>query len=943
MALTKEQLLQAYKDGKIKDKATLTSFVMFKDLEDNIDNELPAVQKIMAKMKVEPKMAKSELIAIIKSVLPKVEDGKTPTDQEIEELIKPLLPKVKDGKAPTKEDLIKLIKPLIPQIDEDQIATRVTKAALKELEQLIPSIDTITDEMESKLPVLGEKFRDGLEILQDDERLDVSAIKGLDEYENIVKLSKQPKIGGGSTARNFYQLFDVPQAYGGHAGKALRVNTAETGLEFFTGSGLIEWGEIGGTVTDQTDLTTYLSTNYVPYTGANANVNLGAYDLAATDLTSTSLTGGMTKDVAGLLTTAIADTDYQQPITWGDGLEYAAGTAKIDHNTTNLKITATEINTIQDIDVTATPSFNGVTLTGNSLVTSTNELQFRDSALSVYSSADGFLTLKADSRVEVESPIFSTDERLIVHTGSETVGTASYDVASMGGSLTSGIANITYKGFNLNTVIYPNANDVTAMTCFYAAPTVLGTGTHADTRGIYVGPILVAGDFTNVDGIIMAPNFTSGTVGTYKGLNLKDKTGGTTPTTGYQIFVEKLTATNPYEIWMDSTSAMYFRDTAIHIASLNDGRLDLTADVAIDLNTANVLLTGDLGITGTRVTKGWFTDLEVTNAIAADITGNAATATALETARTIGGVSFDGTANITVASATGGFDVTGGNLTVAEKLDVGQLGGALGSIIRAQDSASQVAYNALAGGCTNINPINPMLTLGLSFIGTVEGGSSGTPMIIYAGGMYTAGRGATAASSSTVLNIATGFGVRTRVDSAVGSGASGSCNIVTAYGVEVENFTVANGGTIGTATAFYDAGQTRGGTANWGLGINTANNYINGALSVGKNTTPGFKLDVAGDFKATGYSQNIVAKTAAYTATTTDDVITCGAGNETFTIDLPAVVSGKVYTIKNVGTGVITVDADTTGSTTIDGSATITLSQYDSIKLICDASVYWII
>jgi len=46
-----------------------------------------------------------------------------------------------------------------------------------------------------------------------------------------------------------------------------------------------------------------------------------------------------------------------------------------------------------------------------------------------------------------------------------------------------------------------------------------------------------------------------------------------------------------------------------------------------------------------------------------NITGNAGTATALQNARTIGGVSFNGTANITVASATGGFTVTGGALT----------------------------------------------------------------------------------------------------------------------------------------------------------------------------------------------------------------------------------------------------------------------------------------
>ena len=36
--------------------------------------------------------------------------------------------------------------------------------------------------------------------------------------------------------------------------------------------------------------------------------------------------------------------------------------------------------------------------------------------------------------------------------------------------------------------------------------------------------------------------------------------------------------------------------------------------------------------------------------VVSDISGNAATATALETARTIAGVSFDGTANISIAS-----------------------------------------------------------------------------------------------------------------------------------------------------------------------------------------------------------------------------------------------------------------------------------------------------
>jgi hypothetical protein len=48
---------------------------------------------------------------------------------------------------------------------------------------------------------------------------------------------------------------------------------------------------------------------------------------------------------------------------------------------------------------------------------------------------------------------------------------------------------------------------------------------------------------------------------------------------------------------------------------------------ALALGTNNLTMTGSLGATGARLTKGWFTDLEVTNDIIGDITGNAATVT----------------------------------------------------------------------------------------------------------------------------------------------------------------------------------------------------------------------------------------------------------------------------------------------------------------------------
>lgn len=77
-----------------------------------------------------------------------------------------------------------------------------------------------------------------------------------------------------------------------------------------------------------------------------------------------------------------------------------------------------------------------------------------------------------------------------------------------------------------------------------------------------------------------------------------------------------------------------------------------------------------------------------------------------------------------------------------------------------------------------------------------------------------------------------------------------------------------------------------------------------------------------------------VAVTATYAALTTDYRIEATSG--TFTITLPdgtTVAVGKTYSIKNSGTGTITVA--TTASQTIDGQLTQTLTQWDNLV------VYW--
>ena len=56
-----------------------------------------------------------------------------------------------------------------------------------------------------------------------------------------------------------------------------------------------------------------------------------------------------------------------------------------------------------------------------------------------------------------------------------------------------------------------------------------------------------------------------------------------------------------------------------------DGTIEGAASLTYD--GSNLQFTGDIGSTGTKITKGWFTDMTVANAIAGDITGNAATVT----------------------------------------------------------------------------------------------------------------------------------------------------------------------------------------------------------------------------------------------------------------------------------------------------------------------------
>jgi len=130
------------------------------------------------------------------------------------------------------------------------------------------------------------------------------------------------------------------------------------------------------------------------------------------------------------------------------------------------------------------------------------------------------------------------------------------------------------------------------------------------------------------------------------------------------------------DILMNSTERLNFGDTGTYIFQSTDGQLDIVADTEVQIAATTIDINGAVDISGALTLAGTTLAETISDTVGAmvtsntesgitvayddadntldftvgtlnqDTTGNAATATALETARTIHGVSFDGTANI---------------------------------------------------------------------------------------------------------------------------------------------------------------------------------------------------------------------------------------------------------------------------------------------------------
>ena len=333
-----------------------------------------------------------------------------------------------------------------------------------------------------------------------------------------------------------------------------------------------------------------------------------------------------------------------------------------------------------------------------------------------------------------------------------------------------------------------------------------------------------------------------------------------------------------------------------------------------------------------------------------DVTGNASTATALETARTIGGVSFDGSANINLpgVNTTGNQNTTGSAATLTTARTIG------GVSFNGSANINLPGVNATGNQNTSGNAATATALATARSIGGVSFDGSANinlPGVNTAGNQNTSGNAATATLATTATNVTASANNSTNESTYIAfvDGATGAQGIETDTGLRYNpstntvtaSFSGALSGNAATATKLATArtiglsgdvtatGVSFDGTGNItlttamaansvDLTTHTTGNYVasitNGSYITGANGgSEGAGLTLAVD----ATSANTVSKVVARD----------GSGNFSAGT-ITAALSGNASTATTLATGrTIALSGDVTATgVSFNGSSNITLS-----------------
>ena len=242
-------------------------------------------------------------------------------------------------------------------------------------------------------------------------------------------------------------------------------------------------------------------------------------------------------------------------------------------------------------------------------------------------------------------------------------------------------------------------------------------------------------------------------------------------------------------------------------------------------------------------------------------------------------------------------------------------------------SIATASSGANSNVCIGYNTGNKLINSGNTFIGSQAGENISTGQNNTAVGAY-----ALDAGQDAYYNSALGVG-------AAGGVTSGQYNTCLGY-LAGDTTTTGSDNVVIGANADTDTNSRTDAVV---IGKGLTSSASNGSIAIGSADVPGNVVRVVSGLLTVGGNPLVhayAAKTTAYTVTTADKIVNATSG--TFTITLPTAVgiTGQEFVIKNSGSGVVTVDGNSTE--TIDGATTVDLNQYDSITVVSDGA-NWIV
>lgn len=284
---------------------------------DEIEQVLKGIVTIMNSFKSDNEKLNAETKSLVSQLLRKIKEEKDSINDELDSKVSKADAEFKASLAEAQK-LIKELKSIELKDGEDG------KDADEEM-----IIDRVLERIE--FPEYEERENDdGDEIInkinnsEEDSLINASKIRGWDsELKNL-----NGKIAGlgGSTARNLYQLIDV-NVQGATNGQALVYQSSDGTWIPGTISSSTAWGEITGTLTDQTDLTTYIANQLATQDTLQEVTDNGAFTTNKTAFGASSVPS---------VTVATFDLGYKTGIFTNDGTSLNPGLLVNNVNTSTV-------------------------------------------------------------------------------------------------------------------------------------------------------------------------------------------------------------------------------------------------------------------------------------------------------------------------------------------------------------------------------------------------------------------------------------------------------------------------------------------------------------------------------------------------------------------------------------------------------------------------------